>query len=74
MLAAWAFCANEYAKKEEKEEKEKNTTFYTKCHKALLKYKRGCLLNNMLVIIIHQRLFYIMRLLYPKLLLKVGFR
>jgi len=72
MLAAWAFCANEYAKKEE--EKEKNTTFYTECHKALLKYKRDCLLNNMLVITIHQRLFYIARLLFPKLLLKVGFR
>jgi len=70
MLAAWAFCANKYAK----EEKEKNTTFYTECHKALLKYKRDYLLNNMLVITIHQRLFYITRLLFPKLLLKVSFR
>jgi len=73
MLAAWAFCTNEYVKKEEKEE-EKNMTFYTECHKALLKYKRDYLLNNMLIITIHQRLFYIARLLFPKLILKIGFR
>jgi len=47
MLAVGASCANEYAKEEK--EKEKNTTFYTKCHKALLKYKKDYLLNNMLV-------------------------
>jgi len=51
MLGARASCANEYAKEEkEKEwEKEKNTSFSTKCHGALLKYKRDYLLNNMLV-------------------------
>ena len=48
MLAVWASCSNEYAKKKEKEEKE-NTTFSTKCHKVLLKFKRDYLLNNMLV-------------------------
>jgi len=45
MLAAWTSCTNEYVKKEEKE---KNTTFSTKCHKTLLKYKRDYLLENML--------------------------
>jgi len=45
MMAIGAFCTNEYAK----EEKEKNTTFSTKHHKALLKYKMDYLLNNMLV-------------------------
>ena len=49
MLAARASCANEYAKKEKEKEKEKNTTFSTKCYKALLKYKRDYLLDNMLV-------------------------
>ena len=44
-MAAGASCANEYVKKK----KEKNTTFYTKCHKALLKYKRDYLLDNMVV-------------------------
>jgi len=48
MLAAEASCTNEYAK-EEKEEKEKNTTFSTKCHKVLLKYKMDYLFNFMLV-------------------------
>jgi len=48
MLAARASCANKYVKKE-KEEKEKNTTFSTKYHKAILKYKRDYLLNDMLV-------------------------
>jgi len=42
MLAAMASCANEYVKKEEKE---KNTTFSTKFHGALLKYKRDYILN-----------------------------
>jgi len=69
MLAARASCANEYAK-----EKEKNMTFSTKCHKALLKHKRDYLLNNILVIKIYQRLFYNVRLFFPKLVLKVGFR
>jgi len=41
MLAAEASCANEYAKEKE----EKNTTFSTKCHKAL---KMDYLLNNTL--------------------------
>jgi len=31
MLATQAFCANEYAREKEKEEK-KNMTFFTKCH------------------------------------------
>jgi len=44
MLAAEASWANEYAK-----EKEKNMKFSTKCLKALLKYKRDYLLNNMLL-------------------------
>jgi len=71
MLAAWASCANEYAKEKEEEEK---MTLSTKCHKALLKHKRDYLLNNILLNKIYQRLFYITRLFFPKLLLKVGFR
>jgi len=46
-LAAQAPCTNEYAKEKEKEEKEKNMTFFIKCHGALLKYKRDYL--NMFV-------------------------
>jgi len=49
MLAAGASCANKYAKKKKEKEKERNATFFTKRHKALLKYKRDYLLNNMLV-------------------------
>jgi len=71
MLVTGASCTNEYVK--EKEEKEKNTTFSAKCHKALLKYKRdyyliSCLYNHI------PELFYIARLFFLKLLLKVGFR
>jgi len=47
MSAAWASCTNEYAKEKEKEEKK--MTFSTKCHRALLKYKRDYLITNMLV-------------------------
>jgi len=65
MLATKASCANEYAKKEEKEKEEKNT-FSMKHHKTLLKHKRDYLLNNMLVITIYQRLLYIARLFFPK--------
>jgi len=46
MLATWASCANEYAKKEKKKEK---NTFSAKYDGVLLKYKRDYLLNSMLV-------------------------
>jgi len=72
MLATLAFYANEYAK-EEKEEK--NMIFSAKCIGTLLKYKRDYLYNNMLVrITIYLRLFYIVKLSFQKLILKVGFR
>jgi len=69
MLAAWASCANEYAKEKEK----KKMIFSIKCHKALLKYKRDYLLNNMLYNNI-PKVVYITRLFFSKVSLKVGFR
>jgi len=44
-LAAWASCANEYAKEKEEEK----VIFSAKYYGALLKYKRDYLINNMLV-------------------------
>jgi len=67
MLAAGASSANEYAKEKKK------MTFSTKCYKALLKYKRDHLLNNMLVQL-YIKGCLISRECFIKVDLKVGFR
>jgi len=59
MLAAGVSCANKYVK----EEREKNTTFSTKCHKVSLKYKRDyflitCLHNYIPKVVLYHEIVF----------------